>query len=98
MRILVDRFIYQGLRYVPSRHAAVISTSAGPLQDQDEKGSLTRSQPEASRPCRLGASSDLPDGMGGCAQIIHSVRSPFHGSEGKLASGLAVHRQLVLAG
>ena len=40
MRLLVDRFIYQGLRYVPSRHAAVIKPYAGQLQDQDEKGSL----------------------------------------------------------
>jgi hypothetical protein len=40
MRILVDRFIYQGLRYAPSRHAARIRASARSLHDQDEKGSL----------------------------------------------------------
>jgi hypothetical protein len=37
MRILVDRFIHQGLRYVPSRHAARDHAHAGQLQDQDEK-------------------------------------------------------------
>ena len=39
-RILVDRFIYQGLHYVPSRHAAQVRTYAESLQDQDEKGSM----------------------------------------------------------
>jgi hypothetical protein len=38
---LVDRFIYQGLHYVPSRHAAQVRTYAESLQDQDGKGSLT---------------------------------------------------------
>jgi hypothetical protein len=39
MRILVDRFMYQGLHYVPSRHAAQVSPGATPLQDQVENGS-----------------------------------------------------------
>jgi hypothetical protein len=37
---LVDRFIYQGLRYVPSRTPRVIRPYAELLQDQDEKGSV----------------------------------------------------------
>ena len=40
MRILVDRFIYQGLRYLPSRHAARDQAIRGQPQDQDEKGSV----------------------------------------------------------
>lgn len=34
MRILVDRFIYQGLRHVPRRHAVLIRTYAPRPQDQ----------------------------------------------------------------
>jgi hypothetical protein len=40
MRILVDRFIYQGLRYGPSRHAVCDQAMRGELQDQDEKDSV----------------------------------------------------------
>jgi hypothetical protein len=42
MRILVDRFTYQGLRYVQADTPPVIKPYAGQLQDQDEKGSLAR--------------------------------------------------------
>jgi hypothetical protein len=37
MRILVDRFIYQGLHYVPSRHAVPGQGVQASTQDQDEK-------------------------------------------------------------
>jgi hypothetical protein len=37
MRILVDRFIHQELRYLPSRHAACDQGEPGQPQDQDEK-------------------------------------------------------------
>jgi hypothetical protein len=37
MRILVDRFIYQGLRYVLSRHAGPDQDIRKASQDQDEK-------------------------------------------------------------
>jgi hypothetical protein len=41
MRILVDRFIYQGLRYAQADTPPAISAYAGSLQDQDEKGSVS---------------------------------------------------------
>ena len=37
---MVDRFTYQGLRYVQADTPPVIKPYAGQLQDQDEKGSL----------------------------------------------------------
>jgi hypothetical protein len=40
MRILVDRFIYQGFAASQADTVSVTSAYAGPLQDQDEKGSL----------------------------------------------------------
>ena len=41
MRILVDRFIYQGLRYTPRRHAAPDQDIYRGTQDQDEKRSVS---------------------------------------------------------
>jgi hypothetical protein len=40
MQVLVDRFIYQGLRYAASRHAVRDQPVSGHTRHQDEKGSL----------------------------------------------------------
>jgi hypothetical protein len=42
MRILVDRFIYQGFAMRQGDTPHLISPNAGLLQDQDEKRSLVR--------------------------------------------------------